>query len=137
MLKIGGILNIVIALAHLIGLVWAEQMFDKTGAGAGMRELAEMHYMVPYLLTVFVAIIFAAFGIYGLLANSKTRKLPFLKVGVFTVAFIYLFRAIGEQSYNIIQGTTTTSETIQSVVALAIGLLYLLGGLQKWKLKRA
>lgn len=137
MLKIGGILNIVIALAHLIGLVWAEQMFDKTGAGAGMRELAEMHHMVPYLLTVFVAIIFAAFGIYGLLANSKTRKLPFLKVGVFTVAFIYLFRAIGEQSYNIIQGTTTTSETIQSVVALAIGLLYLLGGLQKWKLKRA
>ena len=136
MLKIGGILNIIIAIAHIIGLLWAEQMFEKTGAGEGMRELAQIHYSLPYLLTVFVAIVFFVFGIYGLFANSRTRKLPFLKVGIFTIAFIYLFRAIGEQSYNLLKGTTTSSETIQSVVALVIGLLFLLGGLKKWKLKK-
>jgi len=136
MLKIGGILNIIIAIAHIIGLLWAEQMFEKTGAGEGMRELAQIHYSLPYLLTVFVAIVFFVFGIYGLFANSRTRKLPFLKIGVFTIAFIYLFRAIGEQSYNLLKGTTTSSETIQSVVALVIGLLFLLGGLKKWKLKK-
>ncbi len=136
MLKIGGILNIIIAIAHIIGLLWAEQMFEKTGAGEGMRELAQIHYSLPYLLTVFVAIVFFVFGIYGLFANSRTRKLPFLKIGIFTIAFIYLFRAIGEQSYNLLKGTTTSSETIQSVVALVIGLLFLLGGLKKWKLKK-
>ena len=136
MLKIGGILNIIIAIAHIIGLLWAVQMFEKTGAGEGMRELAQIHYSLPYLLTVFVAIVFFVFGIYGLFANSRTRKLPFLKIGIFTIAFIYLFRAIGEQSYNLLKGTTTSSETIQSVVALVIGLLFLLGGLKKWKLKK-
>lgn len=136
MLKIGGILNIIIAIAHIIGLLWAEEMFEKTGAGKEMGELAQIHYSFPYLLTVFVAIIFFIFGIYGLFANSRTRKLPFLKFGIFAIAFIYLFRAIGEQSYNLLKGTTTSSETIQSVVALIIGLLFLFGGLKKWRLKK-
>lgn len=136
MLKIGGILNIIIAVAHIIGLFWAEQMFEKTGAGEGMKELAQIHYSIPYLLTVFVAIVFFTFGIYGLLANSQTRKLPFLKLGIFAIAFIYLFRGIGEQSYNLIKGTTTTSETIQSIVALIIGSLFMFGALKKWKLKK-
>ena len=136
MLKIGGIINIIISIAHIIGLLWAEQMFEKTGAGEGMRELSKIHYSLPYLLTVIAAIIFFVFGIYGLFADSKTRKIPFLKFGIFTIAFIYLFRAIGEQSYNIFKGTTTTAETIQSIVALTIGLLFLFGGLKKWKLKK-
>lgn len=67
---------------------------------------------------------------------DKTRKLPFLKLGVFAIVFIYLFLGIGEQSYNLIKGTTTTSETIQSIVALIIGSLFLFGGLKKWKLKK-
>jgi len=132
MLKIGGILNIVIAFAHLIGLFWAEQMFEVTGADEGMKRLSEIHYSLPYLLTFIVAIIFFIFGLYGLSAAEKFRKLPYLKFGVFAIAGIYLFRAIGEQSYSLIQGTTTISETIQSIVALAIGLLFILGGLKKW-----
>ncbi len=136
MLKIGGLLNIIIAAAHIVGLLWAEQMFEKTGASEGMKELAKIHYSIPYVLTLFVAIIFFIFGIYGVLADSKIKKLPFLKFGIFTIAFVYLFRAIGEQSYNIFKGTTTTSETIQSIVALSIGLLFLFGGLKKWELKK-
>jgi hypothetical protein len=136
MLKIGGILNIIIAIAHIIGLFWAEQMFEKTGATEGMQELAKIHHTLPYLLTVFVAIMFFIFGLYGILADSKIRKLPFLKFGIFTIAFIYLFRAIGEQSYNILKGTTTKPETIQSIIALIIGLLFLFGGYKKWKLDK-
>jgi len=136
MLKIGGIINVIIAIAHIIGLLWAEQMFEKTGAGEGMRELSKIHYTLPYLLTVIAAIIFFVFGIYGLFADSKTRKLPFLKFGIFTVAFIYLIRAISEQSYNLFKETTTASETIQSILSLIIGLLFLFGGLKKWKMEK-
>jgi len=133
MLRVGGILNIIIAVAHVIGLFWAEQMFEKTGAGQGMDELAQIHYTIPYLLTIFVSVIFFIFGLYGLSADKKINELPFLKFGIFTIAFIYLFRGIGEQAYNIIQGTTTISEIIQSIVALIIGSLFLFGGLKKWK----
>lgn len=136
MLRVGGIINIIIAVAHIIGLFWAEQFFEKTGAAKGMKELAQIHSSFPYLLTAFVVILFFAFGLYGLSASDKFRKLPYLKFGIYTIAFIYLFRGIGEQSYNIIRGTTTTLETIQSIVSLIIGLLFLFGGLRKWKLKK-
>ncbi|WP_431166182.1 hypothetical protein [Tenacibaculum halocynthiae] len=136
MLKIGGYINIVIAFGHLIGLFWAEQMFERTGVTKEMAKLTQIHFSYPYLLTFFVAIIFFVFGAYGLSASGKIRKLPYLKLGVFTIALIYLFRGIGEQLYNIIKGTTTQLETIQSIIALIIGLLFLFGGLQKRMLKK-
>lgn len=132
MLRIGGYINIIIAIAHILGLFWAEQMFAVTGVNEEMKQLSEIHYSLPYLLTVIVAIIFFIFGFYGLSADGRFRKLPYLKFGIFTIAGIYLFRAIGEQSYSLIQETTTISETIQSVVALVIGFLFLVGGLKKW-----
>lgn len=135
MLKLGGILNMIIAIAHLIGLFWAEKMFEKTGAGEPMQELAKINNYLPYLLTIFVAIVFFIFGLYGLSASNKFKKLPFLKLGIFTIAFIYLFRGIGEQSYNLINVKTTTSETIQSIIAIIIGLLFLIGGIKKWYVK--
>ncbi len=130
MLKLGGYINIIIAIAHVIGLFWAAQMFEATGAGEGMQQLSDIHYSLPYVSTIFVAIVFFIFGLYGLSAAGKFRKLPFLKFGIFMIAAIYLFRAIGEQSYNIYNETTNASETIQSIVALLIGLMFLFGGLR-------
>ncbi|WP_106791612.1 hypothetical protein [Aquimarina sp. Aq78] len=135
MLKIGGYINIVIGIGHLIGLIWPEQMFEKTGVLEEMKALTQIHFSLPYLLTVFVALIFLIFGFYGLSASEKIKKLPFLKFGIYTIASIYLFRGIAEQLYNISQQTTTIPETIQSVVAVIIGLLFLIGGLKKWKFK--
>jgi len=136
MLKIGGYINILIALGHIIGLFWSEQMFEVTGIGKEMIELAQIHSSLPYLLTIFVSIIFLIFGLYGLSADGKFRKLPFLKLGIFTIGGIYIFRGLGEIIVHSIQNVTSTSETISSVISLAIGLLFLIGGLKKWKLKK-
>jgi len=136
MLKIGGYINIIIALGHIIGLFWAEQMFEVTGIGKEMTELAQSHSSLPYLLTIFVAIVFFIFGLYGLSADGKFRKLPFLKLGIFTIGGIYIFRGIGEIVVHSIQNANSTSETISSIISLAIGLIFLIGGLNKWKLKK-
>jgi len=135
MLKIGGYINILIAFGHIIGLFWAEQMFEVTGIGKEMTELAQTHYSLPYILTIFVSIVFFIFGLYGLSADGKFKKLPFLKLGIFTIAGIYIFRGLGEIIIHSIQNTNSTSETISSVISLAIGLLFLIGGIKKWKLK--
>ncbi|WP_206604239.1 hypothetical protein [Aquimarina sediminis] len=132
LLKIGGIANIIIAVAHIIGLFWPEKMFEITGVGEKMKELSEIHNTLPYLVTIFIAIFFWIFGMYGLNSGNTSKKLPYPKLGVFIIAGIYLFRAIGEQSYNIYHQTTTSSETNQSIVALAIGLLFLFGGCKTW-----
>lgn len=137
MLKIGGYINLLITIAHLIGLIWAEQMFEITGIGKEMSELSQTHSSLPYLVTVFVSIMFVIFGLYGLSADNKFRKLPFLKLGIFVIAGIYIFRGIGEIVYNMTkQIEIPFIETIYSVIALIIGLLFLIGGLKKWKPKK-
>ncbi len=134
MLKLGGYINIFIAIGHLIGLIWAEKMFEVTGIGKEMVELSVIHFSLPYLLTIFVTIIFFIFGLYGLSADNKFRKLPFLKFGIFVIAGIYIFRGLGELIAGTIQGANSMNETIYSLFALTIGLLFLIGGLKKWKL---
>ena len=134
MLRIGGIINILIAFAHIVGLIWADQMFEVTGIGKEMKELSTTHSSLPYLLTVFVALVFFTFGLYGLSADNKFKKLPFLKIGVFGISGIYILRGLGELVLDTIQGTNSLSETLYSISALTIGLLFLIGGLKKWNL---
>lgn len=134
MLKIGGYINILIAIGHVLGLLWADQMFEVTGIGKEMKELAEIEPSLPYLVTIFVAVVFLVFGLYGLSADNKFKKLPFLKPVIFLIAGIYLLRGLGELVVDNIQGTSSVTETYYSLIALAIGLLFLVGGLKKWKL---
>jgi hypothetical protein len=71
MLKLGGYINIIIAVAHIVGLFWADKMFEVTGIGKEMTELAQTNSSLPYLLTIFVAIVFFIFGLYGLSADKS------------------------------------------------------------------
>lgn len=132
MLKLGGYINILIAVGHIIGLFWADTMFEVTGIGNDMKELAQINSSLPYFLTIIVAIAFLIFGLYGLSADNKIKKLPFLKVGIFGISGIYIFRGFGELLLNTIRGTNSLIETTYSLIALAIGILFLFGGLKKW-----
>jgi uncharacterized membrane protein len=134
MLKLGGYINILIAIGHIVGLFWADKMFEVTGIGKEMTELAQTHFLLPYLLTIFVAIVFFVFGLYGLSADNKFRKLPFLKPIIFLIAGIYLLRGLGELIADRLLRANSTSETVYSLFALTIGLLFLIGGMKKWKL---
>ena len=49
MLKLGGYINILIAIGHIVGLVWADQMFAVTGVGKEMHELSQINTSLPYL----------------------------------------------------------------------------------------
>lgn len=137
MLKLGGYINIVIAIGHIVGLFWADKMFEVTGIGKEMTELAQTHSSLPYLLTIFVAIVFFIFGLYGLSANNKFRQLPFLKPVIFIIAGLYLLRGIGELIFDLEkQQANQFLEVTYSLIAVFIGLLFLIGGLKKWKLIR-
>ena len=137
MLKLGGYINILIAIAHIVGLLWADKMFEVTGIGKEMTELAQTHSSLPYLLTIFVAIVFFIFGLYGLSADNKFKPLPFLKPVIFAIAGIYLLRGIGELIFDLEkQQANQILEITYSLIAVFIGLLFLIGGLKKWKLKQ-
>jgi hypothetical protein len=135
MLKLGGYLNVLIAIGHIIGLIWADKMFEVTGITKEMAELAQISYLLPYFLTIGVAIVFFIFGLYGLSADNKFRRMPFLKPIIFIIAGIYLFRGFGELAFDLEkQDASPFLETLYSLIAIIIGLLFLIGGLRKWKL---
>ena len=135
MLKLGGYINIIIAIAHIVGLFWADKMFEVTGIADVMALAAQnIHPIYPYFITVVVAILFFVFGMYGLSADSKIRKLPFIKPVIFLIAGIYLLRGIGELIFGMkMQQANQILETSYSLIAVLIGLLFLIGGIRKWK----
>ncbi len=133
MLRIGGYINILIATGHIVGLIWADKMYEVTGIGKEMKELSQINNSLPYLLTIFVAVVFFIFGLYGLSADNQFRKLPFLRPVIFIIAGIYLLRGLGELIVDFIHKTNSISEITYSLFALTIGLLFLIGGLRKWK----
>lgn len=133
MLKLGGYINIFIAISHLIGFIWAEQAFQFFRIAKKMEELAALHSSFPFLLTLFVSMIFFTFGLYGLSADGKFRKLPLLKPVVFFIASLYLLRGVLELVGLAMRGTNIFISLVYSFLALFIGLLFLLGGLKKWK----
>ena len=73
MLKLGGYINILIAIGHVVSLLWAEQVFELTGVADEMAYLMQIHSTLPYLLTILVVVAFLIFGLYGLSADDKFR----------------------------------------------------------------
>ena len=134
MLKLGGYINLVIALGHIVGLIWADKMFEVTGIREEMIEHAQIHSSLPYVLTIFVAVVFFIFGLYGLSADNKFRRLPFVKPVIFLIAGIYLLRGFCGLIANKIQEINTISQTMYSLIAVTIGLLFLFGGIKKWSI---
>ncbi len=133
MLKFGGYINIIIAIGHIIGLFWANQMFEITGIGKEMAQLAQIYPSLPFIITIFVSVVFLIFGLYGLSADNQWRQLPFLKPIIFAIAGVYLIRGIGEILFDIqYQNASQFLELTYSLIAIFIGLLFLIGGIKKW-----
>ncbi len=82
---------------------------------------------IPFVSTLLVGAFFF-FGLYGLSVAGKFRKLPFLKIGVFLIAGIYLLRGLGEVYLAAVNGFFP----MNGIAATLIGLLFLVGGIRKW-----
>jgi len=136
MLKLGGYINILIAIGHVVSLLWAKQVFELTGIADRMADLTQIHSTLPYLLTLIVVIVFFVFGLYGLSADNKFRRLPLLKPAIFTIAGIYLLRGVAG-FIPIIAGQSKypALDTCYSLIAVFVGLLFLIGGIKKWRKK--
>lgn len=132
MLTLGGYINIIIALGHIIGLFWAKKMFEATQIGKTMNRLARIHPNIPYMLTISVAFVFFTFGLYGLSADGIIQELPYLQTATFVIGATYMLRGLGVIIYRAIVGSYSSKDVLFSTIAVFIGFLFLLGGFNKW-----
>ena len=56
-----------------------------------------------------------------------------MKAAIFLIAGIYLLRGFGGLIASKIQKINSMAQTMYSLIAVTIGLLFLIGGMKKWK----
>lgn len=129
----GGVANFIIAGLHIIGLFFMDWMFEVTGIQAEMERLGALNPWYPTLLTLFVTVCFTLFGLYAFSAIGRFRRLPFTRIVVYAIAGIYLLRGVGEFFYDQLNDTNDLLETIYSLLAIVIGLMYFFGARQVYQ----
>lgn len=133
MLKTGAILNFLVAAGHLACLPWLYPVLSIYRIDGIMETLA-LRYgaAIPYLLTVAIAFILAVFGLYGLSGAGIIRRLPLLETGIYTIATLFLLRAVAGVAEMAVTGCALLADSTAAFAAAVVGTLYLLGGRRKF-----
>jgi hypothetical protein len=105
----------------------------------GAAELAA-NPLLLLVTSLAATMVFAVFGLYALAGASTIRRLPLLRTGLLTIGVIYALRGLFLLPELLaMAGALPTPEPVppqavlSSLVALATGLLYLLGTATSWK----
>jgi hypothetical protein len=128
-LFIGAIINFIISVGHLACLGCLQKTFHIYDIADVMNGLTETYGAgFPYIITIIIALCFLACGIYGLSACGMIRRLPLLKLGIFTIAAVFLIRALW--GISIMISSFTCLELSSTLVSALVGILYLSGGIR-------
>lgn len=130
-LFIAGFASLVIAILHIAFVVVGPAAYRYFGAGETMARMAEEGSLFPHFLTLLVAGVFAVFALYGFSGSSLLSPLPFLRPALFLIGAIYTLRGLvvfyALYEIRTDSGPEGVKHLLFSLVALALGILYLAG----------
>lgn len=131
LLKVGGTLNLGVAALHVGIAFFGAPAYRFFGAGNDMATWAQQGSPLPAIITLGLAVLFAMFGLYAFSAADAVPRLPLLAPVVLAVGGIYVVRGgLGVPAAFFLPNDSTAPVAFTvafSLVALAIGVLYLLG----------
>ena len=137
-LILGGILSIAIAILHIAIIFGGAPAYRYFGAGEEMAQMASSGSVLPALITLLIAVIFAIWGLYAFSGAGVIRHLPLLRIGLVVIASIYTLRGLGiiPQVVWMINSPKSVSsqDIVFSLVSLLVGVIYFTGILSSWKL---
>jgi hypothetical protein len=137
LLKLGGVLSFAVALLHVVAIFIGAPAYRYFGAGEDLATTAESGSAFPALLTLFLVVIFALWGFYGLSGAGVIRRLPLLKIALLLIGAVYTLRgvAVFQQLFQIAVSWVEVAprEIVFSLVSLIIGLAYLVGTILNWR----
>ena len=130
-LILGGVASFLIAVLHL-ALVFKPQWYRHFGAD----ELVQLHEQgSPFtvLVTIGLALMFAAWGAYALSGAGVIRRLPLLQTVLIAIGVIYVLRGLllPSELVKVLQSGYPFRFVVFSTGSLAIGLLYLVRSLAR------
>jgi hypothetical protein len=105
------------------------------GAGEGMARVVESGSLIPPVVTLAIALVFAVWALYGFSGAGLIRRLPLLEAGLLTIGVIYFVRGllvIPEAMVLLQSGRSLLHKVVVfSLVSLACGILYLAGAIAR------
>ncbi|UTW58013.1 hypothetical protein KFE96_14455 [Kordiimonas sp. SCSIO 12603] len=133
-LLIAAALNFSAAFTHLLIIYFGAPWYRFFGAGEQMAKLAEEGSNYPTFITLFIAGVLSAFGLYALAGAGVNIKLPLVKYALAGITAIFLLRALAlipvfrpEE-----QLPSPAFWTWSSLIVLVFGLIHLIGLKQTW-----
>ena len=93
-LRLGAILHFIIAICHLICLLFLEEAFKAYGILDEMMHLCFGQEWLLYVVTVCLAVGFAIAGLYALSFAGDMRKLPLQRLVMMVIVVLYSVRVI-------------------------------------------
>ncbi|NDV24566.1 hypothetical protein [Desulfovibrio sp. JC022] len=131
LLTFSGIVCFLIAILHIVIIIVGPKAYRYFGAGEDLSSLAEKHSPIPPLLTVFIATIIAAFGLYAFSGAGKFARMPMLGPVLIIIGSIFSIRGLilPVQLFNLLKNPhkTETKEIFFSIIALLTGFCLLYG----------
>lgn len=136
LLTFGGTICFLIALLHVAIIIAGPPAYRYFGAGEDLTTLAENNSVIPALLTVFIATVFAVFGLYGFSGAGEFSRLPFLGPILIMIGALFTMRglALPVQLFNMLRQPQKTEikEIFFSLISLFTGLSFLMGTKINW-----
>lgn len=130
----GGALSAALAALHLGCIVVGPDGYRALGAGEQMARLAESGHWYPPTITAAIAGVLVVWASYAFSAGGIIGRLPFRRTVLSLVTSVYLLRGLAFQPLMAyFPDNSSTFWIVTSALALAIGLVHLIGLGQVWK----
>lgn len=132
-LAIGTAASFAIALLHLGMIPVGAPAYAFFTAGEAIVTLAERGSAIPALLAFCLAVVFAAFGLYGLAALGYLR-LPATRLLIIVIGCVYTLRGslIVPEAILVTHLGYPGRALVFSAIALIVGVAHLVGTFRQW-----
>jgi hypothetical protein len=127
-----GVMSAAASLAHLAVIVGGPAWYRFFGAGEGMTQAAERGLLIAPLITVSIAAVLAIWAAYAFSGAGLIPRLPLLRIGLATIAAIYLLRGLWILPGLPLLGRSPSFIFWSSVIVLIIGAAYAIGTWKAW-----
>jgi signal transduction histidine kinase len=132
-LVVGALLSAIAAILHLLIIVGGPNWYRFFGAGERFAVAAAQGRYYPALVTTGIAAVLSVWSVYALAGAGAIHRLPLLRPVLIGITAIYIVRGVAFAPAVLGTGGQLTPFVLwSSAICLGLGIVHLVGLIQRW-----